>query len=177
MKNFLNTALSINRAVVPPLLLCAASFIFCMHWFLLMADSLVVGITTDVIPAPVLATIIGYYTVIFGTMTWMIKLFILLFFLTMTLQLVIKDIPWYIRGLVFLTNIPLVINGVFYIIPMVDQLILNTETAAVESQVVRTVHNAHLISLYGAVLVIVLELFIIIRKQRQAETAASLPTA
>lgn len=169
MKTILNSALAVNRYLVPPLLLCAATYIFCMHWFLLMADSLVAGITTETIPAPVLSTIIAYYTVIFGPMTWMIKLFILLFFACLTLQLLIKEIPWYVRWLAFLTNVPLILNGVFFIIPSVDRLILNTETAKVESQVVRAVHNAHLISLFAAGLVIVLQIIMIIRMQRQPE--------
>ncbi len=166
MKNY---ARSVIRYVVPPLLLCSASFILCMHWFLLMADSLVVGITTDVIPAPVLESIIAYYTVVFGPMTWLIKVFILLMLLSMTLQLTIKEIPWYFRYLIFVTNAPLVFMGVFYIIPLADRFIQNIATPEIQSQSARTIHSAHVTSLYGTALMIVLQLIVIINLQRQAE--------
>jgi hypothetical protein len=160
---------SIIERIIPPLLLCSASFILCMHWFLLMADTLASGVTSDVIPAPILSSIIGYYTIVFGPMTWLIKVFILLMFLSMTVQLFIKEIPWYIRWTVFLTNAPLVINGVFHIIPLADRFIKNTATPELQSQYARTIHNAHVISAYGTVLMIVLQLFVIIYLQRQAE--------
>lgn len=140
-----------------------------MHWFLLMADSLASGVTSEVIPAPILSSIIAYYTVVFGPMTWMIKIFILLMLLTMTLQLVIKDIPWYIRYLIFLTNAPLIFNGVFHIIPLADKFIQNTATPEIQSQYARTIHSAHVVSLYGVALMIVLQLITVIRLQRQAE--------
>lgn len=117
-----------------------------MHWFLLMADSLASGITADVIPASILSSISAYYTVVFGPMTWMIKIFILLMLLSMTLQLFIKDIPWVIRYLTFLTNAPLVFNGVLHIIPLADQFILNTATPEVRSQYARTIHETHVTS-------------------------------
>jgi hypothetical protein len=60
-------------------------------------------------------------------------------------------------------------NGVFHIIPMLDELILKAQTPAVQSQVVQTVHSAHVLSAYSAALVILLEILIIIRLQRQAE--------
>ena len=160
---------SVIRYIVPPLLLCSASFILGMHWFLLMADTLASGVTSDVIPAPILASIIGYYTIVFGTMTWLIKVFILTMFLTMTLQLFIMEIPWYIRWIVFLTNAPLVINGVFHIIPLADRFITNTATPEMQSQFARTIHTAHVVSAYGAVLMIVLQIFVIIHLQRLAE--------
>ncbi len=173
MKVSSNPIMSAIRAIVPPLLLCSASFIFCMHWFLLMADTQASGITSDVIPAPILSTIIGYYTVVFGPMTWLIKIFILVMLLSMTLQLAIKEIPWYIRWTIFITNAPLVFNGVFHIIPLVDRLILNTATPEVQSQMVRTVHTAHVVSEWAAALMVVLQLITVIRLQRQAENKYS----
>ncbi|MGC1376566.1 MAG: hypothetical protein WA821_10090, partial [Anaerolineales bacterium] len=161
--------MSVMRYVVPPLLLVCASFILCMHWFLLMADSLVAGVTSDIIPASILSTIIAYYTVVFGPMTWLIKVVILLMFLSMTLQLAIKEIPWYIRSLVFITNAPLIFYGVFYIIPLADRFILNIATPEVQSQSARAIHSAHVVSLYGTALMIVLQLITIIYLQRKAE--------
>ena len=165
MKNQTNPVMSAIRSVVPPVLLCSASFIFAMHWFLLMADTHVSGITSAVVPASVITTIMDYYKVVFGPMTWLIKIFILVMLLSMTLQLFIREIPWYLRWLVFLTNAPLVFNGVFHIIPLVDHFILNTDSPEVQSQIVRTVHDAHVISAYAAVLMIILQLIIIIRMQ------------
>src|SRR5258705_7163826 len=169
MKNNLNPVMSAIRYIVPLLLLCSASFIFCMHWFLLMADSLASGVTTAVIPAPILSTIIAYYSVVFGPMTWLIKIVILLLFLSMTLQLFIREIPRYLSWTIFIIHAPLIFNGVFHIIPMVDRLILNIETPEIQSQMARTIHSAHVISAYSVVLVIVLQLIAIIRLQRQAE--------
>ena len=157
--------------IVPPLLLCSASFIFCMHWFLLMADTLASGVTTEVIPTPILLSISAYYTVVFGSMTWLIKIFILLMLSTMTLQLTIKSIPWYLRWIIFITNAPLVFNGVFRIIPMADKFITNTATPEIQSQYARTIHGAHVISAYATLLMIVLQVIILIQQQRQAEKA------
>jgi hypothetical protein len=140
-----------------------------MHWFLLMADTLASGITSGVIPAPVLSSIIAYYTVVFGSMTWLIKVFILLMLLSMTIQLTIKEIPWYIRYTIFITNAPLVFNGVFHIIPLADQFILNTATPEMQSQFARTIHNAHVLSAYGTVLMIVLQVIAMANLQKQAE--------
>lgn len=134
-----------------------------------MADTLASGITSEVIPAPILSSIIGYYTIVFGDMTWLIKVFILLLFLTMTIQLFIREIPWYLKGTIFIVHAPLIFQGVFRIIPMVDQLILNTQTPEVQSQVVRTVHNAHVISAYSAAVVILLQLIVLVRLQRRTE--------
>ena len=170
MKNNQNPVMSAIRTIVPPLLLVSASFIMCMHWFLLMADTLASGITSEVIPAPVLSSISAYYAVVFGPMTWLIKVVILLMLVTMTLQLVIKAIPWYLSWTIFITNAPLVINGVFHIIPMADRFITNTATPEIQSQYARTIHSAHVISAYGTALMIVLQLIVIIRMQRQAET-------
>jgi hypothetical protein len=167
MKNIAATFRSLNRSITPLLLLVSSGFIFSMHWFLLMADSKVSGITADVVPANIIATIIGYYTVVFGPMTWLIKIFILLMLLTMTLQLFIAEIPWYFRWVIFLTNAPLVFQGVFRIIPMVDHLILNTDTPEVQSQIVRTVHTAHVLSAWGVMLMIVLQLIVIVQLQRK----------
>lgn len=165
----MKTILKGIRSIVPPLLLCSASFILCMHWFLLMADSLADGVTTAVIPAEILSRIIAYYTVVFGPMTWLVKVMILTMFITMTLQLAIKEIPWYIRYTIFISHAPLTLNGVFYIIPMVDKLISNAATPEIQSQYVRTVHDAHIISLYGAVLMVVLQIIAIVILQRKAE--------
>jgi hypothetical protein len=169
MKNHPNLIMSAIRYVVPPLLLCSASFILCMHWFLLMADTLASGITSEVIPAPILSSIIAYYTVIFGPMTWLIKIVILLLALSMTLQLTIKAIPWYLSWTIFITHFPLIVNGVFRIIPMVDRFILNTETPEIQSQFARAIHSSHVISAYSAALIVILQLIILIRLQRQAE--------
>jgi len=154
--------------IVPPLLLFSASFILCMHWFLLMADTLASGITSEVIPAPILASISGYYTIVFGPMTWLIKVVILLMFLCMTLQLTIKAVPAILRWAVFLSNAPLVLNGVFFIIPMADKFITNTATPELQSHYARSIHSAHVTSAYGAVLMIVLQISIIILLHRQA---------
>ncbi len=169
MKNRPSRVMSAIQAIVPPLLLSSASFIFCMHWFLLMADTQASGITSEVIPAPILESIIAYYTVVFGQTTWMIKVFILVMLLSMALQLTIKAIPWYIRYLIFITNAPLVFNGVFYIIPLADRFILNTAPPEMQSQFARTIHSAHVISAYGIALMIVLQLIVVIRLQSQAK--------
>lgn len=169
MKNTLNPIASAIRYIVPPLLLISASFILGMHWFLLMADRLTEGITAEVIPAPVLDSIRAYYTIVFGPMTWLIKIMILTLFLTMTLQLFIKAIPWYLRWIIFIIHAPLVLNGVFYIIPMVDKFITNTASLAIQSGYVRTTHDAHVISLYSIIVVIVLQIIVLIRLQKQAE--------
>lgn len=170
MQNRPNPTVSIIRYIVPPLLLVSSGFILGMHWFLLMADTHVEGITSEVIPESVLSLIRNYYTVVFGPMTWLIKIMILLMLLTMTLQLFIREIPWYFRWVIFLTNAPLVFQGVLRIIPMVDQFILNIDTPQVQSQMVRTVHNAHVLSAWGVALMIVLQLIVIIRLQRKAES-------
>jgi hypothetical protein len=169
MKNTSNPVMSVIRTIVPPLLLVSSGFILCMHWFLLMADRHVEGITSPVIPADVISLIMSYYAVVFGPMTWLIKVFILTMFLTMTLQLFIREIPWYLRWVIFLTNAPLVVQGVFRIIPMVDHLLLNTDTPEVQSQIVRTVHNAHVMSAWAVALMIVLQLIVIILLQRQTQ--------
>ena len=169
MKDQSNPFMSAMRYIVPPLLLVSSGFIFSMHWFLLMADRHVEGIATEVIPAPIITLIIDYYTVVFGPMTWLVKIVILTMLLTMTLQLFIREIPRYLSWSIFITNAPLVFQGVFRIIPMVDQLILKTNTPEVQSQMVRTVHNAHVLSAAGVALMIVLQLIVIIRLQRQAD--------
>lgn len=169
MKNRANPFISAIRYIVPPLLLVSSGFILCMHWFLLMADTHVEGITSDVIPESILAIIRNYYTVVFGPMTWLIKVFILLMLLTMTLQLFIREISGYLRWLIFLTNTPLVFQGVFRIIPMVDQFILNIDTPLVQSQMARTVHNAHVLSAWGVAFMIVLQLIVIIQLQRKTD--------
>jgi hypothetical protein len=162
--------MSAVRMIVPPSLLVSSGFILCMHWFLLMADTHIEGITTPVIPAEVISLIMGYYAIVFGPMTWLIKIMILTMLLTMTLQLFIREIPWYLRWTIFLTNAPLVAQGVFRIIPMVDHFLLNTDTPEVQSQIVRTVHSAHVLSSWGVALMIVLQLIVIILLQRQSET-------
>ena len=169
MKKYLSPVASAIQSIVPPLLLCSASFILGMHWFLLMADRLSEGITSEVLPAPILDSIRAYYTIVFGPMTWLIKVFILILFLTMTLQLFIKVVPWYLRWTIFIIHAPLTINGVFYIIPMVDRFIANTATPQIQSQYVRTTHDAHVISACSAAIVIVLQIIVIIYLQRKAE--------
>jgi hypothetical protein len=169
MKNDPNLVKLAIRYIVPPLLLCSAGFILCMHWFLLMADTLASRITSEVIPAPILSSIIAYYTVVFGPMTWLIKIVIALMLLCMTLQLTIKAIPWYLSWTIFITNAPLVFNGVLRIIPMADRFILNAEMPEIQSQFARAIHSAHVVSAYAVALMIVLQLIILIRLQRQAE--------
>jgi hypothetical protein len=164
MKNHLGSFL---RDIVPPLLLLSAGFIFCMHWFLLMADTKVAGITTDIVPASIISTIIAYYSVIFGPMTWLVKVVILSLFVTIIVQLFIREIPWYLSWAIAITNLPLIILGVFKIIPLVDHFILNTDSIEVQSQIVRTVHDAHVLSAYGTAFMILLQLIVIIRMQRQ----------
>jgi hypothetical protein len=167
MKKYLSPAL---RLLVPPLLLLSFGFILCMHWFLLMADTQVEGVTSAIVPAPVIASIMAYYSVVFGPMTWLIKVFILLMALTMTLQLFIPEIPGYLKWSIFLINTPFIFNGVFRIIPLVDQFILNTDTAEVQSSIVRTVHDAHMFSAYGTAVLIILQLIAMIFLQLRAKT-------
>lgn len=157
------------RSLVPALLLVSLGFILCMHWFLLMADSHIEGITSEIIPASVISTIMAYYTVVFGPMTWLIKVFILLMFLTMTLQLFIREIPWYLKGAIFLIKAPLILNGVFYIIPLVDKFISNTNSPEVQSQMVRTIHDAHVFSAIGTAVAIILQLIVLVLLQRRSE--------
>ena len=162
-------ASSVLRPIVPSLLLVSSGFILCMHWFLLMADNQAAGITAEVIPASIIATIMAYYTVVFGPMTWLIKVVILLMFTTIILQLFIKEIPRILSWAVALTNIPLIINGVFHIIPLVDKFISEPYTPEVQSQIVRTVQISHVVSAYGTAFMILVQLVIIFRFMRQAE--------
>ena len=135
-----------------------------------MADTHVEGITTAVIPAEVLMTIINYYRVVFGPMTWLIKVVILTMLLSMTLQLFIREIPRFLSWTIFLIHAPFIFQGVFRIIPMVDQFILNTDTPEVLSQMARTIHAAHFSSAISAAFMIVLQIIVIIGLQRRAET-------
>jgi hypothetical protein len=137
-----------------------------MLWFTLMADTLASGITSAVIPPEILSQIITFYTVIFGPMTWLVKIFILLMLSSMTLQLTIKTIPWYIRWLIFITNAPPVFLAVFYIIPLTDKFILNTATPEIQSQYARTIHSAHILSVSCVALMVVLQLIMVIRQQK-----------
>jgi hypothetical protein len=82
-------------------------------------------------------------------------------------QLFIREIPWYLSWAIAITNLPLIILGVFKIIPLVDHFILNTDSIEVQSQIVRTVHDAHVLSAYGTAFMILLQLIVIIRMQRQ----------
>jgi hypothetical protein len=141
-----------------------------MHWFLLMADTLASGTGTGLVPAEIRSTIIAYYAVVFGDMTWLIKIVILLLLVTMTLQLFLREVPKVLSWTIFIIHAPLIFQGVFRIIPMVDELILNTQTPEVQSQVIRTVHNAHLISVYSAAVVIVLQIVVIILLQRRRQS-------
>ena len=165
-----NTPGSIARSIVPPLLLASSGFIFCMHWFLLMADTKVSGITTEVIPASIISTIIGYYAVIFGPMTWLVKVVILVMFVTIILQLFMREIPRYLSWPIAITNIPLIFQGVFKIIPLVDHFIQNTDAPEMQSQIARTVHNAHVLSAYGTAFMILLQIIVVIHLQRRANS-------
>ena len=158
------------RSLIPSLLLVSLGFILCMHWFLLMADSRIEGVSSSpMMVGSVISTIMAYYTVVFGPMTWLIKVFILLMFVTMTLQLFIREIPWYLKGVIFLIKAPLILNGVFYIIPLVDKFISNTNTPEVQLQMVWTIHDAHVFSAIGTAVAIILQLIVLILLQRRAE--------
>lgn len=159
---------SLIRRVIPALLLSSASFILCMIWFTLMADTLADGVTTEILPTPVLNQMIAYYTVVFGPMTWLVKIFILVMLISMTLQLTIKEIPRWSRWLIFITNAPPVFMAVGYIIPLTDHFIENTETPEVLSQLARTIHTAHLISISAVTLMVILQLINVIRLQKEA---------
>ena len=166
MQNRSNPVTSAIRNIVPPLLLWVSGFFFAMLWFMLMADTLARGTTS--VPAPILSSIITFYTVIFGPMTWFVKIVFALGLLSMILQLTITDIPWYIRWIVFLTNAPPIFMAALYIIPLVDRLIADTNTPEVQSQMVHTVYNAHMIAATCVALMIVLQIIIIVRLQRLA---------
>ena len=169
MKNQSNPARSAIQYVVPALLLWVSGFFFAMLWFMLMADTRASGITTDVIPADILDSIRTFYQVIFGPMTWLVKIVFGLGLLTMTLQLTITAIPWYVRFPVFITNAPPIFMAAFYIIPMTDRFITNTASLEVQSQYVRTIHTAHIIAASCVALMIVLQLITVIRLRRQAD--------
>ena len=170
MKKYPASAMSVIQSIVPPMLLWVSGFFFSMLWFMLMADTLAAGKNmSGTLPAPVLLSIITFYTVIFGPMTWLVKIVFALALLSMTLQLTIKAIPWYIRWVVFITNVPPVFMAAFYIIPLVDRLITNTDAPEVQSQMAHTVYNAHVIAATCVALMIALQVFIIIHLQRQAE--------
>jgi hypothetical protein len=160
----------ILRSIVPPLLLLSLGFILCMHWFLLMADSLVSGITSEIVPPDVISTIMAYYTVVFGPMTWLVKLFILLMFVTTALQLFIREVPWFLKWPIFVINVPLIFQGVFRIIPMVGRFILNADTAETQSQMARTAHDAHVLSAYGTAALIVLQLIVVVLLMTSKDT-------
>jgi hypothetical protein len=144
-----------------------------MLWFTLMADTRGAGYTADTIPAPILASIMTFYQVIFGPMTWLVKIVILLMLLSMTLQLTITAIPWYIRFVIFITNAPPVVMAVSYIIPLTDKFILNADTLEIQSRYANTILDAHILSASCVALMVVLQLITVIRLQRQA----SLPSA
>jgi hypothetical protein len=169
MKKYLAHVPAAIQYLVPPLLLWVSGFFFSMLWFMLMADTLAVKSTTEVLPAATLAAIINFYTVIFGPMTWFVKIVFALGLLTMTLQLTIKAIPWYIRWIVFITNAPPIFMAALYIIPLVDHLITNADTPEVQSQMVHTVYNAHILAASCVLLMIVLQIFINIHLRRLAE--------
>jgi uncharacterized membrane protein YcgQ (UPF0703/DUF1980 family) len=152
---------------VPALLLWVSGFFFAMLWFMLMADTRANGITAPVIPADILDSIRTFYIVIFGPMTWFVKIVFALGLLCMILQLFIPEIPRAIRWIVFLTNAPPIFMAALYIIPMVDRFITNTESLEVQSQYVRTVLNAHLLAASCVALMIVLQLFIVMRLRRE----------
>jgi len=167
MKN--NPIKSLIQNFVPPLLLWVSGFFLAMLWFMLMADTRASGITADAIPADILVSIRTFYTVIFGPMTWFVKIVFALGLLSMTLQLTITAIPWYIRWTVFLTNAPPIFMAALYVIPLVDRLITNTDTLEVQSQMALTVYNGHLLAATCVALMIVLQLIIVIKFQRQAD--------
>ena len=169
MNHYSKPVMSVIRSIIPLLLLWISGFFFAMLWFMLMADTRAAGLTTQVVPAPILSSIITFYTVIFGPMTWLIKIVFALGLLAMILQLAISAIPWYIRWTVFLTNAPPIFMAALYIIPLVDRLITNTDTPEIQSQMVRTVYTAHVIAATCVVLMIVLQSITLIKLQRQTE--------
>ncbi len=168
MKNTLNPVMTVIRTIVPPVLLCCSGFLLGVVWFTLMGDVLADGIT-GIIPPAILSDIVTFYRVMFGQLTWLIKVFFLLSLTSMTLQLFIREIPWYLRLTVFITNAPTIFMAVFIVIPMVDRLILNTGTPETQSQLVRSIHTGHLISLSCVCLMIVLQSIIVIYLRRKAE--------
>ena len=167
MKNQPTLSRSAIQTIVPSLLLWVSGFFFAMLWFMLMADTRASGITADVIPTDILDSIRTFYQVIFGAMTWLVKIVFGLGLLTMTLQVTITAIPWFVRLLVFITNAPPIFMAAFYIIPMTDRFITNTASLEVQSQYVRTIHTAHVIAASCVVLMIILQLLTIIRLQRR----------
>jgi len=169
MRNQSNPLVSVIQYIVPPLLLWVSGFFFAMLWFMLMADTRASGITAEVIPADILDSIRTFYRVIFGPMTWFVKIVFALGLLSMTLQLFIKAIPWYIRVPVFITNAPPIFMAALYIIPMTDKFILNIATPEIQSQYARTIHNAHIIAASCVALMIVLQLITVIRLRRQTD--------
>src|SRR5215813_2969564 len=169
MKNQPNPIMSVIQNIIPALLLWVSGFFFAMLWFMLMADTRASGITSDVIPADILDSIRTFYLVIFGPMTWFIKIVFALGLLSMTLQLFIKTIPLFIRVLVFITNAPPIFMAALYIIPMVDKFILNTATPEIQSQYARTVLNAHILATSCVALMIILQLITVIRLHRQGK--------
>ena len=171
MKNYSVPVKSLIQTIVPPLLLWVSGFFFAMLWFMLMADTLASGTASATLPASILTSIIIFYTVIFGPMTWFVKIVFALGLLSMILQLTIKAIPWYIRWVVFLTNAPPIFMAALYIIPLVDRLIANTDTPEVQSQMARTVYNAHVFAATCVALMIVLQLITVIRLRKQTQTA------
>jgi hypothetical protein len=170
MKNHPNPVMSAIQSIVPQLLLWVSGFFFAMLWFMLMADTRASQVTTDVIPADILDSIKTFYQVIFGPMTWLVKIVFLLGLLAMTLQLMITAIPWFIRFAVFVTNAPPIFMAAFYIIPLTDRFITNTATPEIQSQYARTIHTAHIIAASCVALMIVLQLVTVIRLQRKAES-------
>jgi hypothetical protein len=166
MKNRLS---SILRTIFPPLLLVSLGFIMCMHWFLLMADSLAGAFPSGAIPASVIESIIAYYTIVFGPMTWLIKVVILAMTLSIILQLFIRDVPRVLSWTIAIIKLPLIANGVFYIIPLVGKFISESYTPEEQSQIIQSAHASHLWSAIGTVIAILLQLIIVIRLMRPTE--------
>lgn len=168
MQNNASLKRSIPGLIVPPQLLFTANFISCMHWFLIMADTLASGTPTGVIPDEIRSTIIAYHTVALADMTWRIKIVILLLLVIMAIQHSLHDVPKLLSGTILVSHAPSIFQGVFRIIPMVDGLILNKQSPQVQSEIPRTVHNAHVISAYIAAMMIMLEIAVIILLQSKS---------
>lgn len=163
------------QTVVPVLLLWVSGFFFAMLWFMLMADSRGADASSSILSEEVLAPIRTFYMVIFGPMTWLVKIVFGLGLLCMSLQLTIQVIPWYVRWAVFITNAPPILMAALYIIPMVNRLISNTASLEVQSEYVRTIHNAHILAASCVAFMIVTQTIVLIRLQRIGQLERSMP--
>ena len=168
MKNFLRPVMTIIRYVVPPLLLCCSGFLLCMLWYSLMADIHAEGIA-GVIPQDTLTPIVSYYQVMFGSLIWLPKIFIFTALISMTLQLAITEIPWYLRFPIFLTNASSIFMAIFVTIPTANRFVANNSTPEIQSQIARDIYQGHIIAISCVAFMVVMQLITVIYLQRKAE--------